>query len=70
MTEPSGRVTRDDFEDKLRALRTSADTTATAAKPTAVTVIAVAAVAALAVAYMLGRRKGRKKSAVIEIRGV
>lgn len=65
-----GRVTRGDIEAKLRDLRGEVDTAATAARPTGAVVIAVAAVAVIAVAYMLGRRKGRKKSAVIEIRRV
>lgn len=64
------RVTRADIEAKLRDLRGEVDTAAAAAKPAGAAVLAVAAVAVVAIAYFLGRRKGRKKSAVIEIRRV
>ncbi len=68
MTAP--RVNRADIEAKLREIRGEVDTTATAAKPTAMTIAVVAAVALLGAAYLLGRRKGKKRSTVVEIRRV
>ena len=63
-------VSRTDIEAKLREIRGEVDTTAQAAKPAALAVVAVAAVVVLGAAYMLGRRKGKKKSTVVEIRRV
>lgn len=68
MTEP--RVNRSDIEAKLREIRGEVNTTATAARPTARTVAIVAGVALLGAAYLLGRRKGKKRSTVVEIRRV
>ncbi len=68
MTEP--RVNRSDIEAKLREIRGEVDTTATAARPTAMTIAIVAGVALLGAAYLLGRRKGKKRSTVVEIRRV
>ncbi len=73
MTPPSGAdqpVERSDIEAKLREIRGEVDTTATAAKPALMVVAGVAAVAVFFVAYSLGRRKGKKKSTVVEIRRV
>lgn len=64
------RVNRADIEAKLREIRGEVDTTATAAKPTAMAVAIVAGVALLGAAYLLGRRKGKKRSTVVEIRRV
>lgn len=63
-------VNRADIEAKLREIRGEVDTTATAAKPTAMTIAIVAGVALLGAAYLLGRRKGKKRSTVVEIRRV
>ena len=69
MTPPEP-VSRTDIEAKLREIKGEVDTTATAAKPAAMAVAAVAVVALLGAAYLLGRRKGKKKSTVVEIRRV
>ncbi len=63
-------VDRSDIEAKLREIRGQVDTTATAAKPVAMIVAGVAAVAVLGAVYFLGRRKGKRKSTVVEIRRV
>ncbi|HVM10708.1 MAG TPA: hypothetical protein VM345_19765 [Acidimicrobiales bacterium] len=64
------RVSRNDIEAKLREIRGEVDSSAQAAKPAALTIVAVAAVVVIGAAYMLGRRKGRLKSTVVEIRRV
>ncbi|HEX7167678.1 MAG TPA: hypothetical protein VF230_11925 [Acidimicrobiales bacterium] len=66
----NGRVSRDDIETKLREIRGEVDSSAQAAKPAALAVAAVAAIVVFGAAYMLGRRKGKKKSTVVEIRRV
>ena len=69
MAEPE-RISRNDIEAKLREIRGEVDSTAQAAKPAAMAIAAVAVVAVIGAAYLLGRRKGRKKSTVVEIRRV
>ena len=69
MTEPA-RVARGDIEAKLRQIRGEVDATTSAAKPMIVAVGAVVLVGVVGVAYLLGRRKGRKRSTVVEIRRV
>lgn len=64
------QISRDDIQSKLREIQGEVDSTATAAKPAVLTVVAVAAVVVIGAAYMLGRRKGKKKSTVVEIRRV
>ncbi|MBW3614239.1 MAG: LPXTG cell wall anchor domain-containing protein [Actinobacteria bacterium] len=64
------RVSRADIEAKLREIRGEVDTTATAAKPTGMAIAVVAGVALLGAVYLLGRRKGKKRSTVVEIRRV
>lgn len=66
----TGTVTRDDIEAKLRQLRGEVDSVGEKAKGGAVVVGAVAAVALLATAYLLGRRKGKKRTTVVEVRRV
>ena len=64
------RISRGDIESKLREIRGEVDSTASAAKPAALAVVAVAAVVVIGAAYLLGRRKGKKKSTLVEIRRV
>ena len=65
-----GPITRSTIEAKLREIRGEVDSTAEAARPYVVIVGAVAAVAVVGLAYLLGRRKGRKKTTLVEIRRV
>ena len=68
--DPSKPISRSDIESKLREIRGEVDTTATAAKPAAMAAAGVAAVLIIGAVYFLGRRKGKKKSTVVEIRRV
>ena len=61
------RISRQDIEAKLREIKGEVETTAQAAKPAVMAVAAVAVVAVVGVAYLLGRRKGKKRSTVVEI---
>lgn len=64
------RITHDDIEAKLRELEGDAREQVESARSTAVTVGVVALVLLLVLAYLLGTRKGRKRSTVVEIRRV
>ena len=67
---PSDRITRDDLEDKFRELEGDAREQVVSARSTLVTAGVVAALLVLLLAFLLGTRKGRKRSTVVEIRRV
>jgi hypothetical protein len=64
------KITRDDLESKFRELQGEATSTAEQAKSYAIAVGAVVIVGIAAVAFVLGRRKGKKKTTVVEIRRI
>jgi signal transduction histidine kinase len=66
----SKKISREDIEAKLREIRGQVDDTAQAAKPAVMAVAAVAVVLVVGTVYLLGRRRGRKRSTVVEIRRV
>lgn len=63
-------VARSDIERKLREIRGEVESIETTAKPYALAVAAAAAVVVVAVTYALGKRRGRRKRTVVEIRRV
>ncbi len=67
-TERERPVTRADIEAKLRQIKQEVDTATTAAKPYAAVAVAAVAVAVVGLAFVLGRRKGRKGTTLVEIR--
>ena len=69
-TDVQQPVTRSDIEAKLREIKGEVDTTTTTAKPYAIAAAAVLAVAVVGIAYAMGRRKGKKKTTLVEIRRV
>jgi hypothetical protein len=62
------RITRDDLEAKFREVLEGTREEVASAKPTLATVAAIAAVVLVAIAYLLGRRQGRKRTTIVEIR--
>ncbi len=72
-TSPAGHdgpITRDDFEAKFRELKDDVDETAETAKSYALAAGAAVVVVVFAVAFLAGRRRGTKKSTVVEIRRI
>jgi LPXTG-motif cell wall-anchored protein len=67
-TAEAPRITREDIETKLRQLKGDAEEVTNAQKTNGIIIAAVGGVLVLALAYFLGRRRGRKKSAFVEIR--
>ena len=75
MTAPqqieAGRtVSRADIEAKLREIRGEVEATGNNVKQYAVVAGAVVAVAVVALAFTLGKRKGKRKTTVVEVRRV
>lgn len=69
-TENKGHISRTDIESKLRELRGEVEDVGKASKAYVVAAGAVALTVIVGGAYLLGRRKGRKRATVVEIRRV
>lgn len=63
-------ITRRDLESKFRELQSEVETTGQSAKSYALAVGAVAVVAVVGVAFLFGRRRGKKRSTVVEVRRI
>jgi hypothetical protein len=63
-------VTRSDIEAKLQEIRGITDTTTEAAQDAAKPVLLILGIAAVVVAFLLGRRRGRKRSTIVEVRRI
>jgi hypothetical protein len=66
----SGRVTRDDLEAKIREIQGSAGEQAASAKGTLVAVGGVAAATLFLIVFVLGRRAGKQRTTIVEIKRV
>jgi N-methylhydantoinase A/oxoprolinase/acetone carboxylase beta subunit len=64
------RISRADIEAKLRDMRGEVQQTAEAAKTPILAIAGGVAAAVIVVAFLLGKRRGRRKSTVVEIRRV
>ena len=63
-----GRISRDDIEAKLRQLSGGVDDQVDAAKPMLLGGAVAGIVLVALIAYLFGRRRGKARSAVVEIR--
>jgi hypothetical protein len=64
------KITRDDIEAKFEELRGEVDARTEAARTPAIALAVGAAVLTVVVAYWLGRRRGKKRQTVLEIRRI
>lgn len=64
----STKITRDDLEAKFRELQGDASETVEEAKGYAVTAAIAVGVVLVAAVFVLGRRRGRRRSTIVEIR--
>lgn len=62
------RITRDDLEAKFREVVDGTRQEVASAKATLMTIAALGVVIVAAVAFLMGRRRGRKRTTVVEIR--
>ncbi len=69
-TQAAGPITKADLESKLRELQGEVDETKESALSTAIAVGAVIAVGVVAVAFLLGRRKGKRRTTIVEVRRI
>jgi hypothetical protein len=68
--EAPKKVTRDDIESKLRELRGEVDERTEAAKVPAIAIAVGAVVVTIVAAYWFGKRRGKKRQMVLEIRRI
>jgi hypothetical protein len=64
------RITRDDIEQSLRAIQTGVEGKVRSKKTRIVQGVSLGAVILVLLVYVLGRRAGRKRSTIVEIRRV
>jgi hypothetical protein len=67
---PDRKITREDIEAKLREIQGDIGERTEAAKAPAIAIVVGVAVVTIAAAYFLGRRKGKKRQTVLEIRRI
>ena len=63
-------ITRGQIEAKLRELQGGVEETKESARSTLITVGAVVAVGVIAIAFLAGRRKGKKRTTIVEVRRI
>lgn len=63
-------VTRADIEAKLQEIRGVTDSTTEVAQAAAKPALVILGVAVVVVAFLLGRRRGRKRSTIVEVRRI
>ena len=67
---PQGRVTRADIEAKFREIQAPVDTGVESGREIGKVAAVVGAVVVVGFAYLMGRRHGRKKRTIVEIKRV
>jgi hypothetical protein len=70
MSPEPARITRDDIEAKFRELTGEVTDEAESKRSQAVTVALAVGVAMVAVVFLIGRRNGRRRSAIVEVRRI
>jgi hypothetical protein len=68
MSPGTERITRDDIEAKFKELTGEVSDEVQSTRSQAVTVGLAVGVAFVAVVFLIGRRNGRRRSAVVEVR--
>jgi hypothetical protein len=70
MTAASERITRDQIEAKFRELTGEVSDEVESTRSQAITIGLAVGVALVAVVFLIGRRNGRRRSAVVEVRRI
>ena len=70
MSMPAHKITKADLEAKFAQLQSGATHTVADAKQKLMAAVAVGGIVVVVLSFLLGRRNGRRKNAIIEIRRV
>lgn len=68
MSTATSKIGRDDLEAKFRELQGDATETVEEARSMAVTAAIAVGVVVIAAVFVLGRRRGKRRSTIVEIR--
>jgi hypothetical protein len=68
MSTEQSPISKDDIEQRFRQIKTEVDAATESAKSKAIPAAAVGGILFMLLMYLLGRRVGTKRSAVVEIR--
>lgn len=68
MSDTTERISREDIEAKLREIQGEVDETAESAKGALIAVGVAVAVGVVLIAFVLGKRRGKAKSTIVEVR--
>jgi uncharacterized membrane protein YvbJ len=68
MTNNDLRITKEDLETKFQSLQDDLQGRASDKKQSIVAAVSIASAVVVLIAYFLGRRAGRKRRSVVEIR--
>ncbi len=63
-------ISKEDIEAKFRTIKTDVDQVATDKKNQIIPAVGLLAILIMLIAYLLGQRTGKKKSAVVQIRRI
>ena len=66
----TGRITRDDIEARLRSIQGDAEAVEEEARDYVALAVAAVVVTVIVGAFLLGRRRGRDRRAIVEIRRI
>ncbi|MDA8358740.1 MAG: hypothetical protein M0Z95_21160 [Actinomycetota bacterium] len=69
-TTNGSRITRDDLEAAFARVLGDGETTARSAAPVVLSLAGAALVGTVALAYLIGRRRGRRHSTILELRRI
>ncbi len=70
MSPPEEKITRDQIEAKFRDVTGGVTTEVEGVKSQALAVGLAVAVLTVAVVYLVGRRRGRRRSTIVEVRRI
>jgi hypothetical protein len=70
VTEQGKPITRADIQAKLTEIDAEINDTTEAAKPAGIAIAVGAVVVVLIVVFVLGRRKGHRKTTIVEVRRI
>jgi hypothetical protein len=70
MSPADEKITRDQIEAKFREMTTGATDEVEGVKSQALAIGLAVVVASVAVVYLIGRRRGRRRSTIVEVRRI
>ena len=70
MSQPDGKITRDQIESKFREMTGGVTDEVEEVRSQALAIGLAVLVGSVAVVYLIGRRRGRRRSTIVEVRRI